>query len=276
MNKSIAILITCHNRKNKTLNCLKASYACNLPENIAFQVFLVDDGSTDGTAEAVKEIFAEVNIIKGDGNLYWNRGMHLAWSTAIKTNDYDYYLWLNDDTVLIPQALQELFDIACQYGNNVIVCGAICSEIDGKFTYGGREKSGKEILPDGTIQNCYSINGNCVLVCKPVIKKIGIIDPIFPHAIGDFEYGLRAIKSKIPVVSTRMYIGLCERNSRLPAWCYSDISLKRRINALYSPLGSAHPYYFFIFEKRHVGWFTAIKHYFLIHLRVVFPELWTK
>ena len=47
----IAVLLTCHNRKEKTVACLTELYNCTIPANYAFEVFLVDDGSTDGTAQ---------------------------------------------------------------------------------------------------------------------------------------------------------------------------------------------------------------------------------
>jgi GT2 family glycosyltransferase len=72
----IAILITCYNRKEKTLSCLAALFNCIVPDGYGFDVFLVDDGSTDGTSDAIKEGFTQVNIIQGNGNLFWNRGMH--------------------------------------------------------------------------------------------------------------------------------------------------------------------------------------------------------
>lgn len=96
MNKNItiAILITCHNRKNKTLKCLK-----HLSEQaIKLDIYLVDDGCTDGTSDAVKKEFPDVIIIQGDGELFWNRGMVKAWETASSRYDYDYYIWMNDDT----------------------------------------------------------------------------------------------------------------------------------------------------------------------------------
>ena len=52
----IAVLIACHNRKYKTVKCLQKLYSQNNTENIKFKVFLVDDGSTDGT-EHVMEIY---------------------------------------------------------------------------------------------------------------------------------------------------------------------------------------------------------------------------
>ena len=108
----IAVLLTCHNRKKKTLQCLNA---LNIQEGLEvdynIEVFLVDDGSFDGTAEAIVACFPNVHIIQGNGNLYWNQGMRLAWDTAAKTKDYDFYLWLNDDTILDKDAIINLIDI---------------------------------------------------------------------------------------------------------------------------------------------------------------------
>ena len=68
MNNKIAVLITCHNRREKTIACLQFLYNCDLPENHELEVFLVDDGSIDGTGEAVKNNFQQVNVIEGNGN----------------------------------------------------------------------------------------------------------------------------------------------------------------------------------------------------------------
>lgn len=272
---NIAVLITCHNRKDNTIKCLHNLFLQQgLETTYVLEVFLVDDGSTDGTANQVKAQFPQVNIINGNGTLYWNRGMHLAWKTAKQTKDFDYYLWLNDDTNLKPDAIAEMLHCATITNNRAIVCGAICSAKTGTFTYGGRTKDDKEVIPDGEIQKCHNINGNCVLISKTVCDTTGFLDPIFPHAIGDYDYGLRAIKDGFEIVTTRIFIGYCERNTSLPAWCYSSVSIDKRIKALYSPLGNSHPYYFFIFEKRHLGLFTAFKHYFSIHLRTLIPQLW--
>ena len=43
----IAVLITCHNRKEKTLHCLQNLYK----QSITCDVYLVDDGSIDGSSE---------------------------------------------------------------------------------------------------------------------------------------------------------------------------------------------------------------------------------
>jgi len=104
-----AVLLTCFNRKEKTLSCLESIYAQSNKEGFTLKVYLVDDGSTDGTSEAVKKNFPQVNVIKGDGTLFWNGGMRVAFSKAME-NEHDYYLWLNDDTFIYPDSLKILIE----------------------------------------------------------------------------------------------------------------------------------------------------------------------
>ena len=269
----IAVLLTSHNRKEKTIECLKALYQCILPINFVFTVFMVDDGSSDGTSIAVASAFKKVNIIQGNGNLYWNRGMHLAWKTAAASQDFDYYLWLNDDTNLMYNGIIELFEIVKTAPSPIIVCGAICNDRF-FFSYGLRLKNGNPILPTNFEQKGMFINGNCVLVPRDIYNQVGNLDAIFPHAIGDYDYGLRAIKNGFEILTTKSYVGICNQNELLPIWCYPKTPLNKRIKNLYSPLGNSHPYYFFIFEKRHFNILLAIKHFLSIHLRVLVPSLW--
>lgn len=78
----IAILMTVHNRKQKTLACIQKIFNNSTQDDIV--CYLVDDGCTDGTKEAVAKLYPKVKVIKGDGYLFWNRGMFLAWEIAKK------------------------------------------------------------------------------------------------------------------------------------------------------------------------------------------------
>src|SRR4051794_17710906 len=95
----IAVLITCFNRRKKTLACLQRLEQQRLPEKAKLEIFLTDDGSSDGTAEAVRERFPYVRLYRGTGSLYWAGGMRRTWGFA-RLYDPDYYLLLNDDTDL--------------------------------------------------------------------------------------------------------------------------------------------------------------------------------
>lgn len=274
---NMAFLMTCHNRREKTLACLKSLYESTIPKNYLFDIFLVDDGSTDGTGEKVKDTYPEVNLIKGDGNLFWNRGMNLAWKTAYEKLHYDFYLWLNDDVVLHNDSIDILLKDFQKYGNHEAIIVGACQSTNEKVTYSGYNNLKKRIKlePNGTIQQCDYFNGNVVLIPSDVFKQVGFLDPIFHHGQGDFDYGLRAKSKGIKSFVSSNYIGICEQNNKLPVWCNPEYSFTNRWKSFKSPLGGR-PKLTFIFQQRHIGLFPAVFHYFTIHLRLIFPWIWDR
>lgn len=272
--QTIAVLLTVFNRKDKTLKCLQHLFNQLPIEGYSIDVYLTDDGCTDGTPEAVKEQYPQVNIIHGDGNLFWNRGMYTAWEKAAQKG-YDFYLWLNDDTILLPNALSKLLISSNNKKNQAIIVAANKAIKEKKTTYSGYNKQGK-ITPNGSLQPCETFNGNCVLIPKYVYKKIGNLDWKFRHAIGDLDYGYRAQKAGIKMYVSSEYLGICDNNPQLPPWARKEVPFTKRIKNLYSPLGYAEPIPFFHFERRNFGLITAIKHFISIHIRVLFPQLWKK
>ena len=205
--KVVAALITCHNRKAQTLACLERLLGQELSQDAVLKVHLVDDGSTDGTADAVRQRYPSVSIIPADGSLFWCTGMRLAWEHAAKANP-EFYLWLNDDTLLRPGTVGTLIRVAQEAGNPAcIVVGSCCDVYSGARTYGGQRQLGKHpaklspIEPDAeTAKPCDTFNGNCVLVTRTAYRALGIMRD-FQHATADTDYGLRARRLGVPVMS---------------------------------------------------------------------------
>lgn len=194
----LSVLITCHNRKASTLACLAALFQNALPPGMLLEVFLVDDGSTDGTAEAVRAAFPAVHVLCGDSNLFWCRGMHKAFEMALQTHS-DFYLWLNDDTLLRPDALKRLLACEAAQQQPAIVVGSTTDPETGTLTYGGvvrpslfKPVSFRRVLPADQPQRCDSMTGNIVLIPAEVARAVGNLDPVFEHAMGDTDYALRA------------------------------------------------------------------------------------
>lgn len=267
----IAVLITCHNRIEKTLQCLSSLYSQNeINSKYLVESFLVDDGSTDGTSEKVISNFPDINIIKADGNLFWNRGMLLAWKHASSKRKYDFYLWLNDDTFLFENAVSDLLRFS---DVNSIICGTTISSITSKPTYGGF-KLGHLIIPNNDIQHAEYINGNCVLIPNLVFTKIGYLDPFFHHALGDFDYSLRAVKLGVKLLICPNYVGFCENHLDEPQWLLKNNSFSTRLKYLYKPNSGCNPFQYFRFDLRHYGIISALFHFFTIHLRCIYPYLW--
>jgi GT2 family glycosyltransferase len=226
-NRTIATLITCFNRKQKTLDCL-AALTRGDSTDVALAIYLVDDGSTDGTAAAVSAAYPQVTIVRGDGNLFWNGGMRLAFATALE-RDYDYYLWLNDDTLLYPEALAVLLhtaDLVAARGDDLAtIVGSTCDPDTGAFTYGGMVRDSwwrplrfPQVPPSDVPKQCDTLNGNCVLIPRSVARIVGNLDPAFTHYMGDIDYGLRAKKQGCTVWIAPGYLGTCAENTRPSNW----------------------------------------------------------
>ena len=252
-------MLTCHNRVAKTIACLSSLQAINFNSDI----YLVDDGSEDGTSKIVNKLYPNVNIILGNGNLFWNRGMYTAWKEAIKYN-YDYYLWLNDDVELYPIFFKELIECEKLGGGACIISGLIENFDKTKILYGGSDQDKNLIQANGKLQKIKYMNGNVVLVPKIVVNKIGILDPTFHHDLGDVDYGLNAWEHGIKIFSTRIPIAAGYSNNfcRVRKWNSNIIG---RFKKLYSPLGS-NPNLNFYYRKKHFGVINAVSYYIYLHL----------
>lgn len=262
----IAVLMTCFNRKNMTNDCLQRLFGFD----IGIDVFLVDDGSKDGTDILVKEKFPKVNLIKGSGELFWSRGMHTAWEKATEKKEYKYFLWLNDDVYLYPNAFVEILECSKQKKDQAIISGIIESENKKDILYGGFDSDKKKIKPSGKLEMIKFLNGNFVLVPKYVYKKLGNIDATYHHDLGDVDYGLRAKKKGIDVVATRCVVASGEENN-ICRERLNNTSLLKRFRKLYSPLGSP-PFINFYYRKKHIGFGNALVYFVFLNLLNIIPD----
>ena len=271
--KTIAVLLTVFNRREKTLQCLERLYRQVPLEGYEVDVYLTDDGCTDGTPEAVATQYPEVRVIHGGGDLYWNRGMWTAWDTAARTRDYDYYLWLNDDTFVRDRMLRVLTEAATRTHDEAIIVGATEDTAHQAITYGGRCKGNGIPRPDGTLTEVDYFNGNIVLIPQSVYRVLGNLDHYFTHSKGDFDYGMRARKAGIRMFQAGEVLGECDEHPTLDKWCNPDVPLAQRLKMLYRPNGMP-PLETFHLDRRHCGLFTACLHFVTVHVRCLFPRLW--
>ena len=268
--KTIAALLTVFNRREYTLKCLSRLYAQQPMEGYALDVYLTDDGCTDGTPEAVSERFPKVHIVKGDGTLFWNRGMIAAWKEAAK-GDYDFYLWLNDDTFPYSCMLPVLTKATEEHSGAILV-GATESADHKQMTYGGSYK-GVAVRPAGKLVPLTCFNGNIVLVPRSVFLRLGYLDSYFRHSKGDFDYAMRAHEAGIEMYLADRFLGECDLHPRIDKWCDPEVPFCQRWRMLHRPNGMP-PKEIFHLERRHYGVCRAVFHYFTVYLRCLCPWLW--
>lgn len=272
VNKRIAVLLTVHNRKATTLECLDCIRSQTINDTDV-DVYLTDDGSTDGTSIAVKERYPEVQIIEGDGRLFWNRGMLAAWNKA-KEFDYDYYLWLNDDTILYNNSIQLLINTSTVYNDKAVIVGSTCSSIDSsELTYGGVDYKEKRIDVSDLPKECYTFNGNIILIPRFVFQTVGMNDPVFHHGAGDYDYGIRVTMSGLKNIISPGFYGVCDRHDGIQKWNNPRISLLKRLKFLFSVSGGINPRDVIIYEYRYKGIAKAIKTAVLCLCRSIWPKI---
>lgn len=249
----IAILITVFNRKAETIRCLDSVERTWWGSHSALNltVFLTDDGSTDGTADAIasRNYAMETVILNGSGQLYWNGGMINSWKAALVSGKrYNGYLWLNNDTTILDGFWEQLqgADAYChkQFSRGGIYVGSTCSSDGQTFTYGGFNFANKLTLkdvfvkPNGSFQTCQCAHGNLTYVSQDVVDRMDIFTDEYIHSGGDHDYTYRAYRQGWPLLVLPSFCGIC--NNDHPEDGYADflsMPLRERIRYLKSPLG---------------------------------------
>jgi GT2 family glycosyltransferase len=208
---SVDVLMTSHNRREKTVACLGSLMAQSL--GLDLHVVLVDAGSTDGTREQVVERFPDVLLVEEGTEVFWGQGMRIAGTRA--RDDADFHLWLNDDVMLADSALADLL----AWGRpDRIVVGKLQDD-QGYPTYGGqlarrRRRLTTRPAPVSDVPvPVDTLNGNVVLVGRAVRDVVGAVrGDLFPHAFGDIDYGYTARDAGFEVVQAPGIVGECSRN----------------------------------------------------------------
>lgn len=250
----VVALLACHNRRELTRRATQALLAQQVPDGL--RVVICDDGSNDGTAAALRALGPRVTVFQGSGGLFWCRGMLAAWRVGAGLQPR-FLLWLNDDVELDADALPRL--IAASDGASRIVVGALRDPHGERVTYGGvrrcsRWRPLRFLLLQASTQPiaCDTFNGNCVLIPTAAAKRIGRLDPLFSHGMGDYDYGLRAAQTGITAVVAPGTIGTCRRNQATGTWLDPQAPLHLRWRSLLSRKGLP-PWDWLRFAWRHGG-----------------------
>ena len=233
----IYAIITSHNRRESTLKCLGCLASAANTAGVNLKAILVDDGSSDGTADAVESDFDWVKVIRGDGSLFWNRGMHLGFAEALKL-DADAYLWVNDDTYVKENSLLNIINtwqqLEKKYGKPVIVSGATGDKDTGKITYGGdvaqswfRRFTYTKVWDAHKPVLCDVAQGNFLFIPNAIVKVVGNLDPVFEHAFGDIDYTLRVRRAGFDIYVASGIAGYCT-NDHVAQGSFNDVSLTLR------------------------------------------------
>ncbi|MET9493426.1 glycosyltransferase [Streptomyces sp. NPDC006552] len=217
--------MTTHNRRDTTLAALDALAAQrSLPAGTRVRVHLVDAGSTDGTAETVRRAHPGVQVTVVGADVHWGEGMRLASrnSRAAGRAEPTHQLWLDDGVLLAPDALAQLLDVSAALDEEAVVVGAV--RYEGATVHSGRRHGRALALvePDGLPEPCDTYDGDVVLLPWGVRERVGDIDKVFRHGMGDYDHGFRARRAGVAAYVAPRHVGdrhLAHRPApELPVW----------------------------------------------------------
>lgn len=224
--------------------------------NDGIHLILVDDGSSDGTAEMVEREFAEYNhkeeltctILRGNGNLWWGGSLHLAykWVRAnLKDSKKDYLLISNDDVIWDKNYLQTGINILQEYGadSRVLLFGLGYSINSGELIdklyyhdYSNKHEDPAHESSDG-IGDCCSTRSLYMHVGDMI--EIGGFHPVLlPHYGSDYEWTIRASKKGFAIRSDNRLSYKYDEETTGDNY-YEKLTIKK----LFSKRSAANPFY---------------------------------
>lgn len=239
----VTALLTSHNRCDVTLRSARSFFGQTVPPSVTLDAVLVDDASSDGTAQEIRRLLPQTRVVQGSGDLYWAGGMALAEQVAASV-DPDYFLWLNDDVTLDEDAVVRLLATEESFGHGrCIIVGAMRDPNTSEVTYSGVRRLGIHPLRVATVepqvypQIVDMFHGNLVLVSRRASCAVGPIDGNFSHAQADFDYALRARRVGLINVLAPGTFGSCVHDGSPAPWLELGVPATGRLRILFGRKG---------------------------------------
>jgi len=206
----LSIVILNFNTKRLTINCVNSIYKSK--PRVGFEVVVVDNGSTDGTVEALRKLkFKNFRIIENKKNLGFSKGNN----AGIRKATGKYILLLNSDTIVKEHSIDRLYEFAAETTGAGVV-GARLLNKDGSvqksvFRFPTVWRAVKEYWFG--IKNAYTnyapktkkptkveaVVGAAFLITPQALKKVGLLDESYFMYFEDLDYCRRVKNSDLNV-----------------------------------------------------------------------------
>ena len=249
--KKVLALATCYNRKEKTVHAVRTLTEGNPTLSMSF--IITDDGSSDGTAEALAE-FDHVTVLHGDGNLFYSGGMRTAIAEAKRRGTgYDYCLLFNDDVQFYDHCIEYLVSKAEQ--TDAVWVGPTCDE-QGKLVYSGIVRRSKWkpkykhlLAEDEAGIECETLNGNCVLMPWHIFMDVENMPEIYRQSFSDYHYGFSITRKGYKIMAPDQFAGMCKDDTvKQNSWKDPTLSVSERLKKKEAVKGLPFREYFYYLQ----------------------------
>lgn len=204
MEPSVAVVILAYNNYADTEECLHSVLALDYP---ALSIWLVDNGSQDGTAEKVAAAFPAVRIVQTGRNLGVAGGFNAGIIPALKAGA-DFVFILNNDTVVEANLIRMLVRAAQTHPEAGMLMPKILyyGARDRIWSIGARYRRFPPAIvmvgldrPDGPPYDqprTLDYAPTCgLLIPREVFRRVGLLDDGYFFFYDDWDYSLRVRKA---------------------------------------------------------------------------------
>lgn len=207
----ISIIIVNYNAKEFIKNCLLS--IIKTTKLINHEIIVVDNHSSDNSAELIRKEFPNVKLIQNKNNVGFakanNRGIEIARG--------DFILLLNPDTVVFNGTIRKMIDYAQKFPNaDIISCRVLnpariiqwdsCGRFLNPLTFFLKESGLEKLFPNNhffgrrlmhywprdSSRPIDWVSGVCMLINRKIIEDIGMLDVRFFSYMEDMDFCYRA------------------------------------------------------------------------------------
>ena len=247
----VGIVILAYNGREDTLRCLESVDEVDWSE---LTTIVVDNGSNDGVLDAVRERFPHVQVIRSERNLGFAGGNNIGLRAAHDAGA-DYFLVLNNDTVVHTDAVRELVAEAERRPDAGALCPLIYymdppdriwyagARFDPRKAHNGRHTGYRE-RDDGQydgVRETGRATGAAIMVPRATIDSVGYLDERLFLTVEDVEWSLRIREAgyRILVVpSARVWhtVSVAAGGEHSPAIAYYAVRNTLAVSNWHAPL----------------------------------------
>lgn len=228
----VSIIIVNWNGLQDTIECLESLKGITYSN---YEAIVVDNGSDGDDADILLKKFGDyIHVIENDKNYGFTGGNNIGIRYALKKNA-DYIMLLNNDTIVAPDFLSKLVEVAANNPNTGLLGPKIYlySEPNKIWFAGGKisflsthSNRGYMAIDRGQFDEMESVDflsGSCMLIKRSVLESAGLLDPIFFFSFEDTDLSLRSIQegfTNVYVPSSKIWHKVFSSGRRNPDITY--------------------------------------------------------
>jgi GT2 family glycosyltransferase len=220
MGPKVYVVLLVHNRKEVTAKFVR----CVLEQTYKnYHLILVDDGSTDGTADFVRERVAALSVLHGDGNLWWAGALSRAYEylSQNEPSEHNIVLIMSDDMTFNAAYFQTVVsDEDLAPGAPVVPPGQLVSAQDGDSCHPPTEwglaidwpSLSTRLVQQGEEVDAATTPGLYMLYST--YRSLGPLHRhLLPHYLSKLEYTIRAKRRGLKVLPSKRSEVLVDRST---------------------------------------------------------------